>query len=175
MCRGACHSKTPAFYGRQPLADGIDLHDIGTASQQLLCDILQFIQRDQRLFQQGASPAGQKKHHRILRRQPLNKVKRRLRTPARAVIRDRVSALKAADMGNRSFYMPILCNNHAIRNTIPQTVRCRVCHLPCRFSCCHQNDFSGSKAIPLQRTHYGNIRQNRVNCRRNDRFRMLMK
>ena len=34
--------KTPAFYGRQPLADGIDLHNIGTASQQLLCDILQF-------------------------------------------------------------------------------------------------------------------------------------
>ena len=105
----------------------------------------------------------------------MHKIKCRLRTTARAVIRDRVSALKATDMGYRSFYMPILCDNNALCNALTQAGGCRVCHLPRCFARGNQNDFSGPEVIVLQRTHYGDIRQNRVNCRRNDRFRMLMK
>ena len=62
---------------------------------------------------------------------------------------DRVSALKAADMGNRSFICPyfVTTTPSAIRSPRQSDAAFAICHAA--FPCCHQNDFSGSKAIPF--------------------------
>lgn len=61
----------PALDSGQPLADGIHLHDIGSAGKELICNVLQFSAGDKRLFKQGAAAAGKQKQHRVLCGQPL--------------------------------------------------------------------------------------------------------
>ena len=58
--------KSSSLDGREPLADGVDLHDVRAAAQELIGDILQFFPRHQRLFEQRTAAAGQQKQHRIL-------------------------------------------------------------------------------------------------------------
>ena len=65
LCRSTVQGKTSAFNSRQPLADGIDLHNIRTAGQQVFIDVIQFLRSDQRRFKQSAAAPGQKEQDRI--------------------------------------------------------------------------------------------------------------
>ena len=58
--------KPPALDPGQALANGVHLHDIGTAGKQLARDLLQLCAGDQRLLKQCTAAAGQQKQHRIL-------------------------------------------------------------------------------------------------------------
>ena len=58
--------KPPALDPGQALANGVHLHDIGTAGKQLARDLLQLCAGDQRLLKQCTAAAGQQKQHRVL-------------------------------------------------------------------------------------------------------------
>ena len=55
--RGTQLGKPSAFDAGKPFAYGIDFHNIRAASQQLVCNILQFFSRQKRSFKQCASAA----------------------------------------------------------------------------------------------------------------------
>ena len=71
-CGRAVLSEPPALDSGQPLADGVHLHDIGSAGKELIGNVLQFPPETSGIFKQGAAAAGKQKQHRVLCGQPLH-------------------------------------------------------------------------------------------------------
>ncbi|KAF5063929.1 hypothetical protein DSECCO2_289300 [anaerobic digester metagenome] len=59
--------KAPALYTAEPLTDGVHLHNIRSAGQELPSDALQFLRVHQRGFKEGGAASGEKKENGILR------------------------------------------------------------------------------------------------------------
>ena len=112
-CGRAVLSEPPALDSGQPLADGVHLHDIGSAGKELIGDVLQFPAGDKRLFKQGAAAAGKQKQHRILCGQPLHQRQSFFGGCKTVVIRHGMTRLITAYAGNFALHMAVLGHHHA--------------------------------------------------------------
>ena len=92
--------KPAALHRREALADRVDLHDIRTAGEKLRGDVLQFLARHKRAFKQSAAAAGEKKEHRIVRREGFGERERLARGGKRISVRHGVARLPADEAGD---------------------------------------------------------------------------
>ena len=113
LCRSTGLCEPTALDSGQPLADGIHLHDIGSAGKELICDVLQFPAGDKRLFKQGAAAAGKQKQHRVLCGQPLHQRQSFFGGCKAVVIRHGMTCLITIYTGDSAFYMAVLGHHHA--------------------------------------------------------------
>ena len=141
--RRAPLGKPAALDRGKTLADRVHLHDSRATGQKLLGDVLQLFSRDQRLFKQGASAAGEQEQHRVGFQQVLRHVQSRLRGQKAVLIGNRVTGLIAAHPFQRIHHMVILCNHHAVLHRHIQTFHGRGRHLPRRFTGRNNIDPSG--------------------------------
>ena len=155
----------------QPLADGIHLHDIGSAGKELICDVLQFPAGDKRLFKQGAAAAGKQKQHRVLCGQPLHQRQSFFGGCKAVVIRHGMARLITAYAGDFALHMAVLGHYHAAVHA-PQCLHGGMRHLPCGLACRHQQYSTASGLKVLQRAAHGFIRQNRLNAGTDDLIRI---
>ena len=160
MGRGAQPGEPPALHRRQPLADGVHLHDVRPGGQQLLRDVPQLLRRQQRPLKEGASAAGQQEQHRVLRRQALHRGDGGLRGPEGVLIRHRMARLIAHKAGNGALPVAVLGHHHAAAEG--HTLRRRAGHLPRRLPHGHQHHFTGEFPA-LQRPAHCLVRQHRPN------------
>ena len=133
LCRGASLREPPALDAGQTLADGVHLHDVCAAGQQLGRNVLQLLCRDERLFKQCTSAAGKQEQHRVLWLQALHQLQRLLGGGKAVGVRHRVACLAAGHTGDLPFYMIVFGHDHTAVH-MPQHGNGSMCHLPCGFS-----------------------------------------
>ena len=172
MGRSADLGKTAALYRRKTLTDGVHLHDIGTAGQQLSGNILQNLTGNQGLFKQGAAATRKQEQYGIILAQIRNQIQRSLGSGERILIGNRVSSLPAIVICDGSHHMIIFGNHHTGFDPAAQTVISCLCHLPRSFTCGHQQH--PSREFPaLQRTGHSFIRLHRADGCRHNCIRMI--
>ena len=160
-CRGTVGGKLPALEAGEPLADGVDFHDVRPAGQELTGDILQFDERDQRFFKQGASPAGEEKQHRIVLTQALRQLQRRLPGKDAVLIRNGMPRLITAQSGNRLVKMAVLADDEPIRHRHSENGQRRPGHAGRRLAGCDQKH-AARKLFSQQRTAHRALRHHGV-------------
>ena len=135
--------------GGEPLADGVDLHDVCAAGQQLPGDVLQLPTGDQRLLEQGAAAAGEEKQHRVRRRQ-IPHQRQGLPGPGEGIfIGDRMPRLPTGKIGDRAHAVAVFRHHHTCLDAAAQAVVGGLRHLPGGLSGGHQHHPAG-KFLPLQ-------------------------
>ena len=137
LSRGACLREPPALDARKPFADGVHLHDVGTAGKKLAGDVLQFCTGEQRLFKQCTSSAGEQKQHGILRCQPLHQLQCLLGGRKAVLVRHRMARFITIYAQDLALDMLVFGHDHAAVHTAQRFHR-RVCHLPCGLARCDQ-------------------------------------
>ena len=147
---GAQLGKAPPLHGGQPLADGVHLHDVRPAGQQLLGQPGQVLRRDQGPLEQGRAAAGHQKDHRVLRRQTGHQVDGRLGPPEGALVGDGVAPLPDGAVGDVPHAVAVLGHHHPGLEPVPQQVGGAAGHLPGRLARRHQIALSGAKVFLLQ-------------------------
>ena len=111
--------KLAAFHRREPLPDGVDLHDVCPAGQELAGGVLQLTERDQGLFKEGAAAAGEKKQHRVVLPEIFRQRQGGFGGQDAVFIRHGMPCLKAAQPGDGPVKMAVfaddnpLCHWHA--------------------------------------------------------------
>ena len=130
---GAGLGKAPALYSAEPLTNSVHFHDIRSAGQELLCHILKFVSRDQRLFKQGAAAAGQQKDHRIVRAQIPHQLQGFFRGGKAVFVGNRVARLVTGHAGDISLHVFVLGDHHATVH-MTQGIHSGFCHLPARLT-----------------------------------------
>ena len=168
---GLC--ETAALYIAQAFADGIHLHNVRTAGQQLLRNILELFPGNLRLLKQRTSSAGEQEKNRILFRQSRNQFQS-LRCSRKAIlIRNRMSCFEADNAGNLSHHMVIFCDNNSFIHRAECFYRCG-CHLPGRFSGGYQHRTPAFPRLKIRQCP-GNrfIRQNCMQAGLNNLIRIF--
>ncbi len=171
LCRSTALGKPAALDGGEPLADGVDLHDTGTAGQQLAGNVLQLFPGDQGLFKQGAAAAGQQEQHGILFSQVGNQVQGLLGTGEGIFIGDGMACFAAGEIGDGAHDVVILGDHNTALNTLAQTVIGGLSHLPGCLTGGYQQDSAG-EFLALQGAGHGLIRQNCLDRSGYDGIRM---
>ena len=129
--RETAFGEPAALDGGQALAQGIHLHDICAAGQQLPGDIGHLIRRDERTFKQRRTAAGKEEENRILRPQAAHHLQRAGRRPVGVVIRDGMTGLIDLERADRPLTVAVFRDDGAARYLFAQCGTGCVRHLPC--------------------------------------------
>ena len=157
--RGAQLGKPPPFYGGQPLADGVHLHNVRPAAQQRLRQLRELLRRDQGGLEQGGAASRHQKHHRVLGLQVPHQLHGRLGPPEGALVRDRVSPLINGAAGDVPPAVAVLGHHHAGLQPLSQQPGGAVGHLPGRLSDGRQEHPAGAEVLSLQGPGHRPVRQ----------------
>ena len=147
----------PALDGGQPLADGIDLHNIRAAGEQLAGDILQLGKRHQRRLKQRRAAAGDEKQHAILLPQSARQLQRSLRGAEPGLIRHRMPGLKDLKRADGAAAMAVFGDDCAGGDARAERVPRRVRHGPRGLSDGDEHDAPRAGKL-LQRALHGGVR-----------------
>lgn len=150
--RAGAHSwaNLPPFYGGQPLADGVHLHNVRPAGQHGLGQMGELLRRDEGALKQGGAPAGHQEHHRVLRRQILHQLHGRPGAPEGVLIGDRVPPLIDGAPGDLPPAVAVLGHHHPGLQPVPQQPGGAVGHLPGRLAHGHKKDAARAEGPALQ-------------------------
>ena len=156
-CRPADLGEPAAFDLRKPLADRVDLGDVGAAGKQLSGDVLQLGSGHQRLFKQRAAAAGKQEQNGVLFGKVRNEVQRRLRAFERVFVGNGMSRFEAVEIGDRAHYVTVFGDDDALFDPAFQHVGRGFCHLPRRLAGGDQQN-APRKLHRFQRTLHGGVR-----------------
>ena len=169
--RGTALREPPALHTGKPLADGIHLHNVGPAGQQLARDVLQLCPGNERLLEQRTAAAGKQEQHCIPGGQPLHQLQRLLGGRKTVCIRHRVARLIAGHTWDLTFHMAVLGHDHAATHPAQRFNR-RMCHLPGRLARRYQKHPALPGPEIPQRAAHRLIRQNSVQAGTKDHIRI---
>ena len=155
--RGTELGKPAALDRGEPLADGIDLHNVCPAGQQLRCNILELLSADLGFFKQGAAAAGQQEQHRVLPGQAGDQVDGGLGGCEGVFVGDGMPRLPAVDLPQGALHMVVFGNDDALLNPVAQAVPGGLCHVPGSLACRNQ-DHPAREGSTLQRPGYRIVR-----------------
>ena len=144
--RGAGQREPPALHARKPLADRVHLHNVRTAGKELLRNVLQLLRRQQRLFQQRRTAAGQQKQHVVPCAEVLHRVQRQRRGAEAVLIRHGMPRLTDHERVELPLGVSVFRDHHAAIDASMQDVQRCTRHLPRGFS--HRDD--DPPAVPAQ-------------------------
>ena len=147
-----------ALHRREAFADRVDLHDVRAAGEKLRGDVLQFLARNERAFKKRAAPAGEKKEHRVVRREIFGERKRLARGGERVFVRHGVSRLAADNAGDCPLRMAVFRDDDAGIDPLAERRHRRRRHAPRRLSG-GDEDHAPRKVRPVERAPDGFIRQ----------------
>ena len=154
-------------WAKRPLSDGVHLHNVRSAGQQLIGDILKLLPGDQGLFKQGAPPAGQQENHGVLLRQAGHQVQRRLGAPEGVPVGDGVPPLITGAAGDFPGGVAVLGDHHAGVDSLPQAVLGGPGHLPGGLARRRQHHPAG-ELPPLEGALHRRVGLNGLDCPGND-------
>ena len=120
--RGAGGGEASALDAGEPLADRVDLHDVGATGKELARDVGEFNPGDERRLEKRRTAAGEEEHDRVVRGQTLHEVEDRLRRAERVFVRHGVPRLVADDVRKGMFHVAVLRHDDAAREAVSQDV-----------------------------------------------------
>ena len=147
-----------ALHRREAFADRVDLHDVRAAGEELRGDVLQFRARNERAFKKRAAAAGEKKEHRVVRREIFGERERLTRGGERVFVRHGVARLAADNAGDRPLRMAVFRDDDAGIDPLAERRHRRRRHAPRRLSG-GDEDHAPRKVRPVERAPDGFIRQ----------------
>ena len=159
LCRLTGQGKASALHGREPFADAVHLHDVGTAGKHLARDILQLIAGDQRKLKERAAATGQQKYYGIFRTETLNQVQCFFCCVEAVLIRDGMTGFITAHAGELAFHMVVFRDDDAIVD-LAQRVQRSFGHLPGGLADRDEKRASVSGRIVLQSALDRGVREN---------------
>ena len=148
VCRSAELGKASALDGGEPLAQGVDLHDVCAAGQEILGQLLEIRRGDQRLFKQSRAAAGQQEEDGVLRLQPLHKIQSFLGGGKAVFVRNGMPRLAERQVGDGAFAVAVFGDDDAGVDPAAEEAGSGMSHLPCSLARGDQHHPSGAEVRP---------------------------
>ena len=169
---GAQLGKFAALDCGETLAQGVHLHNVCPAGQQILGKPGQILAGDQGTFKQGRAAARDQKDHSVLCSKILNQIHGGPGAAEGIFIRDGVTAFINRAAGNFALAVVVLGDHHAGGEAVSQHLGSALSHLPGCFSGSDQIDPTTGKFFALQGAAYGCIGQTGGQSALNDLLRI---
>ena len=157
--------KFTALYGGQPFAQGVDLHNVRAAGQQLPGDVIHFLRRDQGLFKQRRAAAGQQKQDCIRFLQSGRHGQGRFRGVVGVRVGHRMPGFPDRQIADGAHGVAVFGDDDAVVDPFPKDPVRGGGHLPRGLARGHKDESARSVGHLRQRLLHGGIRQRRVQCR----------
>ena len=166
--------EAPALDGRKTLADGVHLHNVRAAGQQLARDLLLLGRLDQRQLEKRGAAAGDEKENRVVRAQSGGHFEDLLRGGKGILVRDRVPGLADAQRTDGAARVLVFGDDDAAADPLAERLIGGVRHLPRRLSDGHKADAAGERGV-FQRAADRRVRLHGPEGAVQDRFRSFTK